>query len=318
MDYLLIIIWFLFLIKWADFLVDWASSVAKKYGISNLVIGLTIVAFWTSAPELVVNLISWVTWNTDLAISNVLWSNISNILLILWVTSLFYPIAFPHKLVKWEIPFYLWIAVLLAVLVLDKTLGYWEENILSMLDAVIFAVIFAGFVAYTFKQAKSPEEDQDEGDVKEMTTGKASLLIVLGLAGLVGWGKLIVDSAVSIAEGFGLSQALIWVTIVAIWTSLPELAASVVAALKKNTDLAIWGVVGSNIFNTLWILWATGLITDLPGYVWIERDMIVNILASALLLIFALVHSKMMITRVKGVGLVFCYFAYIWYLIYTI
>lgn len=318
MDYILILVWFALLIKWADALVEGASSIAKKFGISNLVIGLTIVAFWTSAPELVVNLISWVSWNTDLAISNILGSNISNVFLILWITSLFYPIAFPHKLVKNEIPMALWIAVLLWVLALDWTLGYWDVNSFTAIDAWIFSTIFAAFLFYTFKQAKSPEENQEEGDVTEMSTTKSWVFVLLWLAWLVGWGKLIVDSAVSIAESFGLSQALIWVTIVAIWTSLPELAASVVAALKKNTDLAIGWVVWSNIFNTLWILWATGLITPLPWYAGIERDMLVNILASAMLLIYALVHSKMMITRVKWAWFVVCYIAYIGYLVSTI
>lgn len=305
-----LILWFIMLIKWADILVEWASSVAKKFGISNLIIGLTIVAFGTSAPELVVNLLAWFNWETDLAISNVLWSNISNILLILWVTALIYPIAFAKSLTKKEIPFMVLISFVLTVLVI-----FW--NGLVFIDAIVLSLFFILFLYYTFKSAKNSDSSDDE-DIKEEPLWKSTLFIILGLTGLIVWANFIVDSAVSIAEWFWMPKSLVGVTIVAIWTSLPELAAWVAAALKKKTDIAIGWVVGSNIFNTLWILGATGLLTDLPAYKWFEVDLMVNLWASLLLLSMPFVYKKMQMGKWKGILFVSLYFSYIWYLIYGV
>lgn len=300
----LLIVWFILLIKGSDVLVDGASSIAKKFWVSSLVIWLTIVAFWSSAPELVINMISWYTWETDLALSNILWSNISNILLILWVTALLYPIKLPTTTVKKEIPYLIFSAAILILLLFDK--------VISRFDAVILSIMFAWFLWYTFKIAKDWTSEDEE--IELMETWKASLFIVLGLAWLIGWGKLIVDSAVFIAEGFGLPQAFIGVTIVAIGTSLPELAVSVMAAMKKNTDMAIGAVVGSNIFNTLWILWATGLLANLPAYDGIEIDLGVNIIASMLIFAFAFTFKKHLLDRKEGIILVIAYISYIGYL----
>lgn len=299
--------WFVMLIKWADILVDWASSVAKRFGISNLVIGLTIVAFGTSAPELVVNLLAGYKGEADLAISNVLGSNISNILLILWVTALIYPVAFAKTLVRREILFMAFTSILLWGLVLfGNGLVFW--------DAVILSIFFALFLYSTFKTAKNSESDEED-DVKDEPLWKSVVFILLWLTGLIVGAQFIVDSAVQIAEWFGMPKSLVGVTIVAIWTSLPELAAGITAALKKKTDIAIWGVVGSNIFNTLWILGATGLLTDLPSYSGIETDILVNVLASLLLLAYPFIHQKMQIGTYKGLAFVGLYFGYIGYLV---
>ena len=309
MDYLLLIIGFVLLIKWSDLLVDWASSIAKKFGISSLVIWLTIVAFGSSAPELVINLISWFQGKTDLAVSNILWSNISNILLILWITAIISPIALPKSTVKKEIPYLIFVAAVLILLIND-----WDIN---TFDASILAVLFAGFLIYTFKIAKNWANSQEE-EISLMSNSKAAIYIILGFIGLIGWWKLIVDSAVSIASNFGLPEAFIWVTIVAIGTSLPELAVSVIAALKKQTDMAVWAVVGSNIFNTLWILWATGLITTLPAYEWIQTDLAVNLIASFLIFIFAFTFKKHLLERKEWIILLIAYLSYIGYLISTV
>lgn len=318
MDYILIVAWFILLIKWADILVDWASSFAKKFWISNIIIGLTIVAFWTSAPELVVNILSWVSGNTDLAISNILWSNISNILLILWITSLIYPIVVPKDLTKVEISLALWVAFLIWILSLDKTIWYWVENWIQFIDSIILWILFAWFLYYTFLQSKKPNTDSVEEEITQMPALKSSIFIILGLAWLILWWKLIVDSAVSIAEWFGLSQAFIGVTIVAVWTSLPELAASVMAALKKNTDMAIGWIIGSNIFNTLWILWATWMIVDLPWYSAMTWDILVNFGSTLLLIILIFIWTRFKLTKFKGSILVLSYFLYIWYLIMSL
>lgn len=300
----LLIVWFLLLIKWSDVLVDGASSIAKKFGVSSLVIWLTIVAFGSSAPELVINMISWYTWETDLALSNILWSNISNILLILWVTAILYPIKLPKTTIKKEIPYLIFSAAILILLLFDK--------MISRFDAVVLSVMFAWFIWYTFKIAKNWTSSDEE--VETMPTWKAGLFVVLGLAWLIGGGKLIVDSAVFIAEGFGLPQAFIGVTIVAIGTSLPELAVSVMAAIKKDTDMAIWAVVGSNIFNTLWILWATGMLANLPAYPGIEIDLWVNIIASMLIFSFAFTFKKHLLDRKEWIILVLAYLTYVGYL----
>jgi cation:H+ antiporter len=309
MDYILLIIGFVLLIKWSDLLVDWASSIAKKFGISSLVIGLTIVAFWSSAPELVINLISWFQGKTDLAVSNILGSNISNILLILWITALICPIALPKSTVKKEIPYLIFVAAILILLVYDGDINSFDASILS--------ILFAWFLFYTFKIAKNWNNNEDE-KIDLMSNAKATFYIILGFIWLIGWWKMIVDSAVSIASNFGLPEAFIWVTIVAIGTSLPELAVSVIAALKKQTDMAVGAVVGSNIFNTLWILGATWLITTLPAYEWIHIDLWVNLIASMLIFVFAFTFKKHLLERKEGIILIIAYLSYIGYLISTV
>lgn len=310
MDYIILVFWFIFLIKWSDLLVEGASSVAKKFGISALVIWLTIVAFGSSAPELVINLISATSGNTDLAVSNIVWSNISNILLILWVTALISPIAFPQSTIKKEIPFLIAVAAIL--------IGLLYDGIISRFDASILAVLFAGFLYYTFKISKNVENKDSQEEIVLLSNGKSTLYILLWFAGLIwGW-KMIVDSAVNIATQFGLPEAFIGVTIVAIGTSLPELAVWVVAALKKQTDIAVGSVVGSNIFNTLWILWATGLIAPLPAYEWIHIDLWVNLVASILIFLFAFTFARNMLERKEWAILVWGYIVYIWYLIHSI
>lgn len=310
MDYLILIFWFIFLIKGSDLLVEWASSVAKKFWISALVIWLTIVAFGSSAPELVINLISATGWNTALAVSNIVWSNISNILLILWVTALISPVGFPQSTIKKEIPFLILVAALLIGLLYDGTI--------TRFDASILAILFAGFLVYTFKISKNIENDDTQEEIILLPNWKSAVYILLGFVGLIGGWKMIVDSAVNIATQFGLPEAFIGVTIVAIGTSLPELAVWVVAALKKQTDIAVGSVVGSNIFNTLWILWATGLIAPLPAYDGINVDLWVNLVASILIFLFAFMFARNMLERKEWAILVWAYVVYIGYLVHSV
>ncbi len=307
MDFILLIIWFILLIKWADILVDWAASIAKKHNISPLVIWLTIVAFWTSAPELVVNILSAYSWNTDLAISNIIWSNISNIFLILWITAIIYPIAIPNSAIKKEIPFLIMSSIILMLLLLD--------GILTRADAWILAILFAGFLYYTYNESKKKSLNINN-EIKEISNLKAIIFVILWLTWLIIWGKFIVNSAVNIAQSYWLPESFIGITIVAIWTSLPELAASVTAALKKQTDMALGWVIGSNIFNTLWILWATGLIHPMKGYQNMKLDLSIEIIASFLIFFAAFTMKKYMISKTEGILLVLFYISYIWYLSY--
>ena len=322
MDYILIIAWFALLIKGADYMVEWASSLAKTFWVSNLVIGLTVVAFWTSAPELVTSMMSAFNWKSDLAISNVLWSNISNLLLILWITALVYPIKAPSNTVYKEIPFMFASTILFVLLVIFEPI---QE--ITRPDALILIMFFSIFLYYIFKQARKPkknllwmEKKDPVGDeVSSFPLWKSILFTVWWLIWLVVWGKFIVDWAVNIAEFYGIPNAFIWVTIIAIGTSLPELASSIMAALKKNTDMAIWWIIGSNIFNSLWILWATGTVLPLKAYDWVERDAYFNIFIVIIMLILLTASkNKFEIGKKWWIFLVFLYFSYIWYLVYNL
>jgi len=306
MDFFILIAGFVLLIKWADYLVDWASSVAKKYWISSLVIWLTIVAFWTSAPELVVNLFSAYWWQTQLALSNIIWSNISNIFLILWTTAFVFPIMIPHSTVKKEIPFLIFVSIVMFLLLLD-----W---VLSRTDSLVLLTFFLWFLYYTFTIAKLKTYWEHWLKIKTLSSLKSSLYVFLGLSWLILWWKLIIYSAISIAESFWLPESFIWVTIVAIWTSLPELAASLMAAFKKNTDMAIWWVIGSNIFNILWILWITWFIHPLEWYDWMLLDSTVQLISCILVFILAYTFWKNFLNKYEWFVLFSLYIMYISYL----
>lgn len=313
MTYLLLIIWFVFLIKWADILVEWAWSIAKKFGISNLVIGLTIVAFWTSAPEFVVSFLSSIEWKTQMAISNVIGSNIANTLLILWVTALISNILIPKSTIKKEIPFSLFISILLLILISFSTFWLWKINWLWAVDWIILLIFFVWFLYYTYTISKNNNDSEDE--IELLPNWKSAIYIILWLAWLIyGW-QLIVDNAVKIAQSFGISDAFIGLTIVAIWTSLPELASSIMAALKKKTDMAVWAIIGSNIFNILWILGFSATFATLDWYNWISLDLIIMSLSALLLIIFAYTHKKMMLGKVEWFILVSIYLGYLTYLV---
>ncbi len=316
MEYLFLIIWFVLLIKWADMLVDWAWSIANKFWISSLVIWLTVVAFGTSAPEFVVSFISTLAWKTDLAISNVVWSNIVNIALILWITALIYPIKMPNSTIRKEIPFAILISFVLILLVNENII--WDWNSLWMIDWIILLILFWWFLYYTYKISKNKSWNDEDIEIKNYTKLKSTIFIILWLSWLIVWWKLIVDNAVKIAESFWLSRAFIWITIVAIWTSLPELASSIRAALKKNTDMAIWAIIWSNIFNILWILWFSSVFNNLVWYNTLNIDLIVWSFLTILLIIFAFMHRKHFLDKKEWIILLFVYIWYMSYLIYNL
>lgn len=315
MVYILFLIWFIILIKWADLLVSWASSIALKFKIPAIVVGLTIVAFGTSTPELAVNMFSALDWKTDLAIWNILGSNIANILLILWVAAFIYPLKAQVSTVFKEIPFALLWVVLLLIMANDILIDSSALNVLSRIDWLVFLWIFLIFLVYIFSIAKSEGHVDWEEDIKEMALLKSIIFILLGLIGLTLWGKWIVDWAVVIAKWFGLSEAVIGLTVVAVWTSLPELATSVVAAMKKQTDIAIWNVVWSNIFNIFWILWLTSTISPLKFNNSSNVDVIMTIFATFLLFFIMFIWKKYTIEKWQWVLMVMMYFSYIIYLV---
>lgn len=252
----ILVVGFVLLVWGADWLVDGASGLAKRFRVSDLVIGLTIVAMGTSMPEFVVNMASVGSGSTDLAITNVLGSNILNVFLILGSTALLYPIVSQATSRKADIP----LAALAGLLVLG--FGLFCDGI-PRWGGIVLLCIFAGYMGYTFMHAKATNEG---GPFKPMRLWKAILLIICGLGGLVLGGEMIVKSSVHIASEMGVSEALIGLTIVALGTSLPELATSLIAAAKHNGDIALGNVVGSNIFNVFMILGCSAVIKPLPAY----------------------------------------------------
>ena len=257
LTYTLFIVGFYFLIKGADWLIEGASSVAKKFKVSNLMIGLTVVSFGTSAPELIVNIFASFKGSGDLAIGNIIGSNIANILLILGISAIIFPLAVRKGTVNKEIPLNLLAVFVLWLLANDQLIDNVVFSTLSRIDGAIFLAFFVIFMYYTLGLSKVEGESEE---VEKYSLWKSILMIVGGIVALALGGQWIVDGAIKIAFKFGMSESLVGLTIVAVGTSLPELAASAMAAYKHKADIAIGNVVGSNVFNIFWILGASAII----------------------------------------------------------
>jgi len=297
------------LIKGADWLVDGSSSIASKMGISQLVIGLTFVAFGTSAPELAVSTLASISGNSGVAMGNILGSNIANILFILGTAAVIYPLKVEKNTAFREIPFSMLAALVLAILVNDVLIDGASVAELTRSDGLIMLSIFAIFLYYVFSIAKNSNVEQEQ--MADLSTFRSVLYIIAGIVGLTYGGHLIVDSAVLMAEAWGLSQRVIGLTVVAIGTSLPELATSAVAAYKKNTDIAIGNVVGSNIFNIFWVLGISATIRPLPGEAGVNLDIGLVLLSSALLMGLLFFRKKHMLNRGHGILFLLLYFTYL-------
>lgn len=309
------------LIAGAEGLVRGASSLASKLNVSPLVIGLTIVAFGTSAPELTVNVISALQDSPDLAIGNIVGSNIANVLLILGITSIIAPIAVRSSTVWKEIPLAFLGTVLIFVMGNDRLFDGVGFNALTRTDGIALIALMAIFMYYIFGLAKVENSEKkldstDDTQVRIYGLPSSIMMTVVGLAGLVIGGRLLVTGAIDVAQTAGLSEALIGLTVVAIGTSLPELATSVVAALRKQADIAIGNVVGSTIFNIFWILGITSTITTLPFSAQINFDVVVSIIATGLLFVFMFTSGRRSLVRWEGTVFVLMYLSYIAYLVY--
>jgi len=311
LTYILFIIGFVFLIKGADLLVDGASSIAKKFGISNLVIGLTIVAFGTSAPELVVNILASIKGSTELAIGNVVGSNLSNILLVLGISAIIFPLVLKRHTVWKEIPLSLLAVIIVGAMANDALLDGRGFSELARIDGIVLISFFLIFLYYTFGISKVKGEDER---VEKYKLPIAILMVLVGLAGLTLGGKWIVNGAVFMATKWGVSEALIGLTIVAIGTSLPELATSAMAAYRKKEDIAVGTIVGSNIFNMLWVLGVSSIIRPLDFSLALNFDIGMVALATFLLFIFMMVGKKRVLQRWQGVIFVLFYVAYLVFL----
>lgn len=295
------------LIYGANFLVDGGSALAHRLNVSSMVIGLTVVAFGTSAPELVVNIVSSVEGSSALALSNVLGSNIFNILAILGITALIIPLGVKKTTTWVEVPLAAFAAIVVLILINGEPAGT-----ITRAEGICLLCFFAIFLGYTFMLAKyGAAGDGEEVKIKNYGIGKSIGFIVLGLAGLIGGGRLLVTGAVNIAEAIGIPERIIGLTIVSIGTSLPELATSIIAARKKNADIAIGNVVGSNIFNTFLILGTSATLSPLQAPADSQTDLIVNLIAALLLFLFIFTGKGRKISRWEGALLLALYIAYL-------
>ncbi len=313
MTFVLLIIGFIFLIKGADYLVEGSSSIAKRIGVSDLVIGLTIVSLGTSAPELLVNIIASIKGNADIGMGNIVGSNISNIFLILGISALIYPLKIKKNTTWKEIPMNLLAALMLLVMANDIFLDGTSSSMLSRTEGIILMIFFIKFMHYTIGLAKAGKEKHN-GQHKHPVP-KALLMTVVGIVGLAYGGQWVVDGAIAIATNFGLSETLIGLTIVAIGTSLPELATSAVAAYKHKTDIAIGNIVGSNLFNIYWVLGLSAVIKPMPFNPIINTDILVFLAATVMLFGSSFTGKKYQIDRLEGGFFVVAYIAYIVFLI---
>lgn len=329
------------LVKGADWLVDGASGLAKKYGVSDIVIGLTIVAFGTSMPEFVVNMVAVGQGSTEIAITNVLGSNIINTFVILGCTALIFPISSQCTTRRFDIPWSLLAALLVLLFAVYNSpswlqvehlfnmsianpsitdlgsiqMGAGKTGFISGIGGSILLIFFLIFLWHSFRISRNAVSDEN---YNPMSVKRAIALIMGGLVGLVVGGELIVKSATSIAHSLGVSDAIIGLTVVALGTSLPELATSCVAAMKKNCDIALGNVVGSNIFNIFFILGTSACVKALPGYHGLETDALMAALGSLLVMLFVYLSKKHEIKRWHGAVLLLTYAGYLTYRIVTL
>ena len=301
---LLLVIGIIVVIKGADWLTSGAVGMAERIGVPQIIIGLTIVAMGTSMPEFFVSLLSAINGTPDLAVGNIVGSNIFNALLIVGCAAIVAPIAIQRTTVKKDIP----VAVFASLLLMGMTL----DGHISRIDAAILFGVFIAYIGITLRGAKTEDDTADE-EKKPMPVLKAVMLVVVGLAGLVIGSDVFVDNATSIAHTMGISDAVIGLTIVAGGTSLPELATSVVAAKKGNSGIAIGNVLGSNVFNILMILGITGLITPMTISGITVIDLAMMVISMILLWLFS--FTKYRIERWEGVVLTAIFIGYITWLV---
>lgn len=297
-----------FMIYGARFLVDGGASLARRFGISPLVIGLTIVAFGTSTPELIVNIFASVRGNADIAMGNILGSNLANILLILGVAAIIYPLRVQISTVWKEIPMSLLAVAAAGVMVNDRIVDGLGFTVLSRSEGIMLLFFFIIFMYYTYGISRVEGE---EGEVRVFGAARSMFLVVLGLVGLIVGGRLTVDGAVTIARAWQVSEALIGFTVVAVGTSLPELVTSAVAAWRRQLDIAVGNVVGSNIFNIFFVLGISSIIRPIPFSPMFNADILFVVGATLLLFAFLFVGKRHILERWQGAGFIGLYAIYL-------
>lgn len=313
-DGLWLVVGLVFLIAAADLLVKGASIVASRLGISPLVVGLTVVSFGTSMPEMLVTLTAGLQHNADLAIANIVGSNIANVLLILGVAAIIRPLPVRNSTIVSEIPFSLTAALLVGFLANAALFSDHHKLSISRLDGGILLFFFLLFMLYIFKSSREDESAAPQVFASGKL-GRAAFQIALGIVGLYFGGQWVVSGAVGFAQTWGVDDALIGLTIIAIGTSAPELVASAVAAYRNETDIAVGNVVGSNIFNLLWILGLTSSIVELPFEVITNTDLVMVIASSALIIVAMVSSRRYVVLRSHGFLFICLYVAYLFYVV---
>lgn len=318
MMYAAIVAGFVLLLKGAHYLVEGSSTLAAKFGISPLVIGLTVVAFGTSMPELTVNIVAALEGATDVAVGNVVGSNIANILLVLGIASLFSPLAVQHSTVWKEIPLAFLATLVLIIHAGRPILNQGGQSVIDRADGLVLILFFAIFLSYVAELVRKnrSEKLEESVDIERHPVHIVVVMIIGGLAALVLGGKWVVDGAEAIAIAFGLSEYVIAVTVIAIGTSLPELVTSVVAARKGHSDLAVGNVIGSNIFNIFWVLGATAIIAPVPFPTHAIADLCILAGATLLLFIFATFGKGQRLSPIAGRVMVALYAMYMILLVF--
>ncbi len=315
MDIVLLIIGFLLLVKGADFFVDGAASIARRFNISTMVIGLTLVAFGTSAPELAVSINAALDKSNGLVFGNVIGSNILNILLVLGLSAAITPISIRLKTILKEMPFAIIATVATLFMALDLTIDQ-TPNVISRVDGLMLLILFAIYFYSMLEIIILGKEEGTFEEISEMSLPRSLILTVIGMAAIIWGSDLTVTGAVGIARTLGLSEVIIGLTIVAIGTSLPELITSVVAARKGENDIAVGNIIGSNIFNLLLVLGVSAVINP----VIIDRSSILDlsILTLAMVVVLPIMYTGKKITRKEGIFMSLAYVAYMASLIFRI
>lgn len=315
MTYVLLVVGFVLLVKGADYFVSGASGVAKKLRVPSLLIGLTIVAFGTSAPEAAVSISAAIKGNNGIAMGNVLGSNLFNMTFIIGLSALFYPLIVEKQTIKKEIPIMLLSALALVALSADPYLSQSKVAMsLDRGDGIVLLLFFSVFIYYIFEVAKNSRETMAIEDVMMKSESKKMIIYTFGgVTAIIVGGNMVVNSATEIARSFGLSETIIGLTIVAIGTSLPELVTSVVASMKKQPDIAVGNIVGSNIFNVLFILGLSAVISPLSIDGSLILELVLNVLITIVFLGFSI--TKHTISKIEGVVLLCSYVAYVTYLL---
>lgn len=316
MVYVWLVVGFICLIKGADFFVDGSSSVAKILKVPSIIIGLTIVAMGTSLPETAVSVTAALNGSNEIAVSNVIGSNLFNLMVVTGVCAAIKKIGINSDLMKRDFPFSFIATIIMLIFIADTFLLKASENILSRVNGIVFLVLFAIYmfilISSTLKARKNAADNEDD-DIEKMPVWKSILFIIIGIIAIKVGGDLVVDSASAIAASFGLSETLIGLTIVAFGTSLPELATSIVASRKGENDLALGNVVGSNIFNILLVLGISTTIKPITVNVESIYDLLVLIVFN--IYVFILAKAKNSIGRIGGLSMVAMYAAYTAYII---
>lgn len=317
MNYVLLVVGFFLLVKGADWFVDGSASIARKLHIPAIVIGLTIVSFGTSAPEAAVSITAGLAGQNDIALGNIIGSNIFNILAVIGAAAFIHPIRIQKSTIQKEFPFAISTAIVLLILSLDTLLQGYSANMISRADGLIMLIFFAIFLFYLFDLAFQSHKNGEVGEAEEMpeerSIAKSVLLGLIGVTGIVLGGTLTVDSAEAIALSWGLSEKLVGLTILAVGTSLPEFVTSVVAAKKGENDIAIGNVLGSNVFNVFFILAASAALTPIAVAPEIFFDLGVMLVSMLFVFFFSILGKD--VNKWEGAFLFLCYIAYMVYIV---